>query len=169
VDAYPRESWLAAEPERLARERAAMAEVAAEMEWLDEPLGGWEGRAPMWPFPRPAPAGLDFLLDGGRLRLRVEYSPAFPMVEPRLVPVDPEPPAFHRTDHRWHLNGDGSLCLLQTADTWSGRETAADLLVKASGWFIEYLLLERGLIEGMTENGIYTDDSLDGLIAGLVQ
>jgi len=79
----------------------------------------------------------------------------------------PEPPVERRTVHDWHLNGDGSLCLLRTVDLWNGRETAADLVVKASGWFIEYMLMERGLIEAMTENGIHSNKSLDALIRGL--
>jgi hypothetical protein len=138
------------------------------MEWLDdEAAGGWDGPAPAWPFARAAPAGLDELLDGRRLRVRVLYLQAFPSVEPRLEPIDPEPPIVRRILHEWHLNGDGTLCLLRTADLWTGRETAADLVVKASGWFIEYLLMERGVIEEMTENGINDDDSLDRLIAEL--
>jgi hypothetical protein len=89
------------------------------------------------------------------------------MVEPKLFPLDPDPPRDRRIVHSWHLNGDGSLCLLQTADAWTGRETAADLVAKASGWFIEYLLRERGAIEAMTERGIHSDDSLDGKIEEL--
>jgi hypothetical protein len=168
VNDWPRQSWMAGEPERLKVEREAMARVAPQMAWLeDEPAGGWEGLAPAWPFERPAPAGLDRLRDGRQLRLRVCPKQAFPSVEPKLWPLDPEPPIGRRTVHVWHVNGDGSLCLLRTADLWNGRETAADLVVKASGWFIEYLLMERGAIEEMTENGIYSDDSLDAVIAEL--
>ena len=46
-------------------------------------------------------------------------------------------------------------------------ESGYDLVVKASGWFIEYRLMERGLIERMTESGIYSDITLDSLIEGL--
>lgn len=167
---WPRQSWLEAETARAAREREAMAEVAPEMAWIDDdPAGGWEGLAPAWPFARPAPAELGRLLEGRRVRLRVVYTQAFPSIEPRLVPLDPEPPIERRVLHSWHLNGDGTLCLLRTADLWTGRETAADLVVKASGWFIEYLLMERGLIERMTENGINEDTSVDGTIARLVR
>jgi hypothetical protein len=60
--------------------------------------------------------------------------------------------------------GDGSLCLLQTADLWTGRETAADLVIKASGWFVEYLLMEAGAIERMTLSGLNADISLDETI-----
>lgn len=154
-----------AEPARLARERQEMKRVAPDLAW-DEDLaaGGWTGLAPQWPFDRPRPAGLEALLQGRRLMLRVEYTEAFPMVEPRLWPLDPEPPIERRTAHTWHLNGNGSLCLLQSASDWSGRESAADLVVKASGWFIEYLLLERGEIGAMTEAGIHADPSLDPIL-----
>jgi hypothetical protein len=65
----------------------------------------------------------------------------------------------------WHVNGDCSLCLMQAADDWDPSEAAADLVAKAAGWFVEYLLLEDGHIEKMSERGIYTDPSLDGVIA----
>jgi hypothetical protein len=165
---WPRQSWLEAEPERAQRESDEMTRVAPDMAWLDDdPAGGWEGLAPIWPFERSKPAGLDNLLEGQRLRLRVFYSQGFPMVQPLLVPLDPDPPRDRRILHSWHLNGDGSLCLLQTAYAWDGRETAADLVVKASGWFIEYLLREREAIEAMTENGISADTSLDRVIEEL--
>jgi hypothetical protein len=162
VGNWPRQSWLDAEPDRLRQEREEMGRVAPEMEWLeDDPAGGWEGLAPVWPFERPAPRGLDELLGRLRLRLRVVYAQGYPMVEPKVFPLDPDPPRDRRILHSWHLNGDGSLCLLQNAADWTGRDTAADLVAKASGWFIEYLLMERGLIETMTESGIHSDDSLD--------
>lgn len=166
---WPRQSWIEAEPERAAFEREAMAQAAPEMTWIDDTsAGGWEGLAPLWPFDRPQPAGLDQLLEGRQLRVRVEYAQAFPAVEPTLRPLDPDPPLDRRVLHSWHLNGDGTLCLLRTADLWTGRETAADLVIKSSGWHIEYLLMERGAIEQMTENGINDDDSLDAIIEGLV-
>jgi hypothetical protein len=167
---WPRESWLDAEPDRVSREREEMEAVAPDMEWLqDEPAGGWEGLAPVWPFERPAPRGLDVLLGDRRLRVRVSYSQGYPMVEPKLFPLDPDPPRDRRIVHSWHLNGDGTLCLLQTADAWTGRDAAADLVAKASGWFVEYLLRERGVIEAMTENGIHGDDSLDARIEELAE
>jgi hypothetical protein len=170
VNDWPRRSWMEAEPERLAKEREVMAELAPEMVWVDDaPAGGWEGLVPAWPFERPEPEGLAELLDGRQLRLRVEYRQAFPSAEPRLVPLDPDPPIKRRVLESWHLMGDGSLCLLRTADLWTGRETAADLVVKASGWFIEYLLMEQEAIERMTVDGIYEDDSLDDLIRELAQ
>ncbi len=161
---WPRQSWLEAEPKRAKREREEMDRVAPEMVWLDAPAGGWEGLTPRWPFPRREPSRLDELLEGKQLRLAIQYSQGFPMVEPKLIPLEPEPPVDRRVLHSWHLMGDGSLCLLQTADLWTGRDTAADLVVKASGWFIEYRLMELELVDRMTESGIYADVTLDQLI-----
>jgi hypothetical protein len=162
---WPRIGWREAEPQRLVREREEMASLASDLEWLDErPAGGWWGRAPEWPFQRARPDGLDNLLAGRRLLLEVEYSEGFPMAEPRLWPLEPEPPIERRIQHIWHLNGNGTLCLLRTASDWNGSECAAQLVVKASGWVIEYLLMEAGAIEAMSEEGIYSDAQFDPLI-----
>lgn len=162
--------WFEAEPERLEREREAMAASAPDLRWIecspDLPAGGFEGDAPAWPFDREPPEpGLSRLLDGRRLPVRMQYLESFPAVEPKVWPLlDPAPDPLYRTQATWHVNGDGSLCLLQTADMWTGRETAADLVVKASGWFIEYLMMEAKAIERMTLSGINSDTSLDGTI-----
>lgn len=160
----PRRSWLVAEPRRLAAEREAMLAVAPELVW-DEvcPSGGWWGFAPVWPFQRPVPVTLDAFLAGRRLSLRVDYPQAFPMAEPVLRPLDPEPPFVARTDHRWHVNGNGSLCLLQRAADWTGEEHAAELVRKAAGWFLEFLLMQTGTVESMTESGLADDHSRDAL------
>lgn len=165
--------WFEAAPEVLARERAAMAAAAPDMQWRDELVWhhrrvcGWEGLVPAWAGDRPAPAGLDELLNGRRLKVRVLYREAFPMVPPVLDPVDPAPSIHYRTLTRWHLAGDGSLCTVQTAQDWQpGHDTAADLIRKASGWFIEYLLMQDERIEAMTLNGISEDTSLDEVIGG---
>ncbi len=163
--------WFDAEPERLDRERAAMAVCAPSLQWIerseDLPSGGWEGDAPEWPFLREPPEpGLSHLLEGRRLPIRVQCSESFPAVEPSIWPLlDPPLEPLYRTQDIWHVNGDGSLCLLQTAEMWSGRDSAADLVVKSSGWFIEYLLMEVKVIERMTLTGLNADSSLDGVIA----
>lgn len=157
--------WFDAEPARLAAEQAAMAAVAPELAWSDTtPGGGWEGLAPVWPFPRPRPGGLDGFLAGRRLRLRVACSQAHPMAAPKLWPLDPEPEIAQRTVHDWHVNGDGSLCLLRTAAAWTGAELAAELVVKAAGWFLEFLLMQAGVIRAMTTGGIVNSDELDELL-----
>jgi|GEM_PF-3914228 len=50
---------------------------------------------------------------------------------------------------------------MQAAEDWQLTDTAADLVRKASGWFIEYLLLETNAIEKMSVRGIFTDTTLD--------
>jgi hypothetical protein len=119
----------------------------------------------MWGGERPQPRGVEALLAGRRLRLRVLYPEGFPMIPPDAYPVEPVVPMERRTQHRWHMNGDGSLCLLRGAEDWDPTATAADLVLKASGWFIEYLLVEDGDLEQMTEVGIGSSDEIDALLA----
>ncbi len=163
--------WTRAEPRRAERERTEMARIAPDLRWTQglsrrgrSDLCGWEGCAPVWAGERPKPKGVDELLGDERLRLRVIYAEAFPMVAPALVPVDPEVPLERRTRHAWHVNGDGSLCMLQTANAWDPDATAADLVAKASGWFIEYKLMLAGRIEQMTLHGLLASDELDDLL-----
>jgi hypothetical protein len=157
-------SWIVAEPAALVRERAQMAEVAHELEWMEgHSSGGWRGYLPIWPFDRPAPPDLDGFLAGERFLVQVHYQQSFPMVEPRIYPLDPVPNPVHRSMHDWHLNGDGSLCLLRQASDWDGRGSASDMVIKAAAWFLEYLLLEREVRFAMTESGIAGDSSLDEL------
>lgn len=166
-------SWTAANPAVVERERDAMAEVAPDMVWADDLLWrygrvafGWRGAAPVWSAEREAAPGLPDFVNGRRLELEIFYPESFPATPPALFPVVPDVPLVRRTLHKWHMNGDGSLCLLQTALDWPLDGTAADLVKKASGWFLEYLLLEAGLIDAMSENGINSDDSFDHLFSG---
>lgn len=164
MEPLPRQGWLEAEPRRASTEREEMAKVAPDLDWIgDNDAGGWEGLVPVWPFDRPLPQELDEFLAGRRLRVRVEYPQSFPMVEPSIFPLDPEPEVYQRTQARWHVLGDGSLCLLQTASDWTGRGTAADLIVKAAGWFLEFILMQMGEIDEMTTDGIVNDPGLDHL------
>ncbi|WP_233226336.1 hypothetical protein [Amycolatopsis sp. CA-126428] len=96
--------------------------------------------------------------------VEVKYGHAYPMVPPAIYPLDPVPEPVEYTQARFHVMGDGSLCLLQDAATWTGRDSITDLLLKAAGWRIEYTLLKAGVIEAMTINGIVTDASHDHLI-----
>ena len=89
------------------------------------------------------------------------------MASPALLPLDPDVPIDRRTAHDWHVAGDGTLCLLQTADDWQPTDTAADFVRKASGWFIEYLLVDGGYCKAMTERGILEDASVDQVLASL--
>lgn len=168
----PRVSWVDAEATCLEAERAAMATHCPDMVWRDAmewPRGrtgaGWEGLAPAWGAERPQPAGVEELLADRRLHLRVLYPEGFPMVPPDLYPLDPDVPIDRRTQSRWHVNGDGSLCTVQAAEDWQPSGTAADLVRKASCWFIEYLLVDAGDLDVMTQRGIYSDVSVDALLA----
>jgi len=162
--------WYEAEPRVLVRELAAMTDLAPEMAWIAEGAGKWKGRAPQWPFPRPRPEpGLTRLLGDEQLRLKVSYHEAFPAVAPILLPLAPVPPRERRLRHDWHVNGDGTLCMLAADVLWRPDDTAADLVIKASGWFIEYRLKERGLVAAMSETGLYDDTTRDELIGAVDQ
>ena len=157
-------AWWSDEPALLHREQEAMTRTAPDLIWSDQGAGTWTGLVPAWPFDRAVPPGLDAFMAGRRLRAQVSYGHAFPMSPPSVWPLDPEPLIEQRTQHAWHVNGDGSLCLIETAAAWTGRDTAAELIVKAAGWFIEYLLMSVGLITRMTSIGLNSDTSLDELI-----
>jgi hypothetical protein len=160
-------TWWSEEPALLRREREAMARTAPDLVWSGNGAGSWTGLVPAWPFDRSAPAGLEAFMTGRRLRVQLAYGHAFPMTPPAVWPLDPQPSIEQRTQHAWHVNGDGSLCLLEDMAAWTGRDPAAELIVKAAGWFIEYLLMSAGLITRMTSTGLNGDVSLDGVISGV--
>lgn len=153
-------SWFDDDPARLQRELDAMPAVAPALVWTG---GHWAGELPLWPMERPEPATLREYVGDRRFRVEVHYFESFPMVAPRFIPIEPEPEIAVWTMHRWHVSGDGSLCLFQNFIDWDPSGTAADLVPKAAGWFLEYLLMEDGAIEHMTVNGIATNDSHDHL------
>ncbi|MFE9748222.1 hypothetical protein ACFYOT_25230 [Saccharothrix saharensis] len=103
------------------------------------------------------------------MEVELRYLESYPMVPPLIYPLDPEPGLMLRTDHRWHLSGDGSLCQLISASQWTGRESVVDLLLKAAGWRIEYALLRAKVLKTMSENGIVDDPVHDDLIAKAVE
>jgi hypothetical protein len=152
-----------------------MEELGAEMTWTREIShrgrihSGWRGTVPLWAAERPQPPGLAELLAGDRLQLAIAYPEGFPMIPPVLIPLNdderPLVPIQYRTMQEWHVMGDGSLCQLQSAAAWQPTDTAADLLVEASGWYAEYRLMCEQKIERMTEKGIGIDLRLDSLIA----
>ncbi|MDQ3430744.1 MAG: hypothetical protein M3467_00670, partial [Actinomycetota bacterium] len=134
-----------------------MAARFPDLHFIADGPGSWRGRLPVWPFNRDKPAGLDVLTSRKGLTVEVRYREAYPVVPPSVVPTDPSPEFFRRADHRWHLNGDGSLCLLRSEALWTPRESLVGLLLKAAGWRVEYELMEAGLITAMSENGIVSD------------
>ncbi|GAA3780182.1 hypothetical protein GCM10022225_80550 [Plantactinospora mayteni] len=158
-------TWWQCEPRRLARDQAEVGERFPGLQWVGQGAGGWIGRLPRWPFDRPEPAGLRTLVGEEGLEVALVYGHAYPMVAPLIYPQDPEPGIAERTDHKWHVNGDGSLCLLQDDATWNGRGSVTDLLLKAAGWRLEYALMRAGVIEAMTLRGIVDDEQSDHLVA----
>ena len=164
----PARSWWLDEPARLAAEQAAMKAAAPGLVWLtDEPSGGWQGVVPMWPFNRPQPLGLPEFLGGKALEVRITCGHAFPMVEPSVLPLSVEVPFQARGWTNWHIAPDGTLCLLQESAQWDPSGAAADLIPKISGWYIEFWLMNNGLIESMTVRGIAEDSGYDVLLAEL--
>jgi hypothetical protein len=162
VPALERIRWFEDEPARLERELEAMKCVAPELNWNG---AFWEGPLPLWPMERSEPPGLLDYVGSRRFQVEVHYFESFPMVAPRFVPIDPEPPLTVRTMSLWHVLGDGALCLFQNFTDWDPHCTAADLVPKAAGWFLEYLLMEDGRIQAMTESGIVSNDELDSLFS----
>lgn len=165
---WPRLAWWDAEPERLKREQEVMAARAPDMQWVDGlPAKGWRGLAPEWPMPRARPENLDKLLQAQRLELEVRYSQGFPAEAPTLIPLDPQPDPDQRFREKWHLNSDGSLCLVGRVRDWDEAFTAAELVEKAAGWFIEYRAVQEQLLEEMSAVGMFVSSDLDQLIAAL--
>ena len=148
------------DPLRLKRELEAMPAAAPQITWMGD---HWAGELPVWPFGRPEPPALSDYLARRRFSVEIRYYESFPMSAPRFIPIDPDPPIAVWTMNRWHVAGDGSLCLFQNFTDWDPFCTAADLVPKAAGWFLEYLLMSDGVVEEMTPRGIAVDDSLDHL------
>jgi hypothetical protein len=96
--------------------------------------------------------------------MELRYPQAYPMVAPVIAPLRPEPELREWSVHGWHVNGDGTLCLLRSNALWDPRTSLVELLLKAAGWRIEYALMKAGAIEEMTDNGIVSDPVLDELI-----
>ncbi len=157
-------NWWDAEPSRHAKDQQEVAARFPDLRWVPENPGRWEGRLPMWPLDRTPPAGLLDLLGGEGMQVVILYRQAYPMVPPRIYPVDPRPEPLECTQHRWHVMGDGSLCLFQTETAWDPADSICDLLVKAAAWRVEYALLKAGALTEMTVNGIVRDSQHDDLI-----
>lgn len=161
----PRVPWWEAEPSRLRRDRAEVIAAFPEVTFIEEGQGGWRGRLPLWPFERPAPAGLEALTLSKGLTFELRYGAAYPVVYPWIFPLDPEPEPMELTQTRWHVLGNGALCLFQTQQDWDPASSVVDLLRRAAGWRIEYALLRSGALQSMTLAGIVRDSALDELIA----
>lgn len=166
VDPIP---WWAAEPARLQRDRD---EIAADFPSLSLTLDGqgcWTGELPLWPFNRAEPARLTELLDGNGLLVEIAYTAAYPMMFPFIYPRRPEPCLEEWTQARFHVLGNGALCLFQSVADWDPASSITDLIHKAAGWHIEYALLNAGLIEDMSLVGIVNDECYDALVPEAVE
>jgi ubiquitin-protein ligase len=162
VNACERLRWFDDDPARLQRELAAMATAAPHLMWFG---AHWAGELPLWPMERPEPAALRSYVGSRRFVVEIHYPESFPMVAPRFVPIEPEPELSVRTLNVWHVLGDGALCMFQSSSDWDPHCTAADLVPKAAGWYLEYLLMQDGRIDSMTQAGIVLNDELDGLFS----
>jgi hypothetical protein len=163
-------SWIEAEPDRVELEKCEMADRAPEMAWREGeelPNGGFEGLAPEWPFARDPPEKLDKLTEGKQLSVQVRFFEGYPAQPPRLFALDPEPSVEERLREEVHVNGDGSICLILHPSDWSSSECAVELVTKASGWFLEYLAVGRGLIGAMSPAGMFASTELDAKIEEL--
>lgn len=158
-------TWWQDDRRRLDRDADEIDAMFPELTWKPVAAGQWTGRLPRWPFSRSEPVLLSSLIGLGGLTVEVAYTQAYPMVPPRIYPLDPQPEIGEWTVHAWHVNGDGSLCLLRDEAMWDPAGSVTDLLLKAAGWRIEYALMKRRVVSMMSDNGIVSDPSLDGLVA----
>lgn len=157
-------AWWQFDGNRLSDDTRSIKDAFPDLDPLDEGAGiGWKGVLPLWPFARTAPT--EFRSDVSGLEIVVLFPQSYPMTIPDLYPINPMPELSERTQHRWHVNGDGSLCMVQAQRAWTGRESVVDLLVKAAGWRLEYGLVKACLVEDMTENGIVSSTQRDTQIA----
>lgn len=160
-------TWWEDDPVRLEQEIADVRAVAPLLTWMEEGAGRFEGPLPLWPFARSAPANISDLLDP--FVVRVEYNHAFPAAPPHILPLLPQPVPTIRGFTQFHVLPSGRLCLLRDADQWYPWSKTSELLLKASGWAIEFALLEAGAITQMSMSGIVIDTFYDELIAEQIE
>jgi hypothetical protein len=155
--------WWKDQPVALERVLADVQEATFDLAWYPAGGGVLSGHLPRWPFDRPPPELLTTLVLEGLL-VEVHLGQSFPMLCPKVFPLDPLPPIDRWTQHCWHVNGDGSLCQLQSADAWDPSTSVVDVLRKAAGWRVEYALVQAGAAPAMSLSGMVSDDSLDALV-----
>lgn len=160
-------TWWEDDPARLAQEMVDVHEVAPLLSWTAEGAGTFDGPLKLWPFSRPAPGNISDLLDP--IVVRVEYGHAFPAAPPQVLPLVPQPMPTLRGFTQYHVLPSGRLCLLRDADQWYPWSKTSELLLKASGWAIEFSLLQAGVIAQMSASGIVNDSAFDHLIAATIE
>lgn len=159
-------TWWEDDPARRDQEIIDVQDVAPLLAWSAEGAGWFEGQLPLWPFSRPAPGDISDLLDP--FLVRVEYGHAFPAAPPQVLPIVPQPVPTIRGFTQFHVLPSGRLCLLRNADQWYPWSRTSELLLKASGWAIEFALLEAGVISQLSVSGIVDDTSYDNLITATI-
>lgn len=160
-------TWWEDDPARLEQEIGDVHEVAPLLSWTADGAGRFEGPLQLWPFSRPAPGKISDLLDP--IVVRVEYSHAFPASPPQVLPLVPQPVPSLRGFTEYHVLPSGRLCLLRDADQWYPWSKTSELLLKASGWAIEFALLRARAITQMSVSGIVDDATFDDLIAATIE
>jgi sulfur-carrier protein adenylyltransferase/sulfurtransferase len=112
--------WFIRDPGRLERERAAVAALMAEAEWLQDVDWGLTPEMQL---------KLDFALAVGdqRFTLRMTYPKFFPFTPPEVAPIG------HDRRLSAHQYGDatGNLCLQHRPDNWVASITGADMIRSA--------------------------------------
>jgi hypothetical protein len=160
-------TWWEDDPERLDLEIADVHGIAPLLTWTAEGAGFFEGPLPLWPFSRPAPKDIADLLDP--FVVRVEYGHAFPAAPPQVLPLSPRPVPTIRGFTQFHVLPSGRLCLLRDADQWYPWSRTSELLLKASGWAVEFALLGADSISQMSVSGIVIDTSYDDAINSTIE
>jgi sulfur-carrier protein adenylyltransferase/sulfurtransferase len=112
--------WFFGDPARLQRERAAVADLMSDADWLQDVD---------WGLTTEARIKLDFAIVVGeqRFSLRMTYPKLFPFTPPEVAPVG------HDRRLSAHQYGDatGNLCLQHRPDNWLPTITGADMIRSA--------------------------------------
>jgi len=112
--------WFIGDPGRLERERAAIAALMAEADWLQEVD---------WALTDEGRVKLDFAIVIGdqRFTLRMTYPKVFPITPPEVAPVGHD----HRLSAHQYGDASGNLCLQHRPDNWLPTLTGADMIRSA--------------------------------------
>jgi hypothetical protein len=124
--------WFISDPARLERERAAVAALMAEADWLQDVDWGLTTEARM---------KLDFAIVVGvqRISLRMTYPQLFPFTPPEVAPVG----HHRRLSTHQYADAAGNLCLQHRPDNWLLTITGADMIRSAHNLLASELPAER--------------------------
>jgi molybdopterin/thiamine biosynthesis adenylyltransferase len=112
--------WFIGDPARLERERAAIAALMSEVDWLQDAD---------WRLTADARVKLDFSIVIGdqRFALRMTYPKLFPFTPPEVAPVGQD----RRLSTHQYGDETGNLCLQHRPDNWMPTVTGADMIRSA--------------------------------------